>query len=109
MSSDIEILHIERIVLDELPARRDLVAHEEREQRVGLRGIRFEFRGQQNHAGTTMMARRQDASTALYEFAYRVNQEFPKVAGERSVWTMGRVKVHPNATRWLTSWALIGI
>lgn len=65
---------------------------------VGLRGIRFEFRGQQNHAGTTMMARRQDASTALYELANRINQEFPKVAGERSVWTMGRLKVHPNAT-----------
>ncbi len=64
---------------------------------VGLRGIRFTFRGQQNHAGTTMMARRRDASTALYELAYRINQEFPKVAGERSVWTMGRMKLEPNA------------
>jgi len=65
---------------------------------VGLRGIRFVFRGQQNHAGTTMMARRRDASTALYELAYRINQEFPKAAAERSVWTMGRVRVEPNAT-----------
>ena len=65
---------------------------------VGLRGIRFVFRGQQNHAGTTMMARRRDASTALYELAFRINQEFPKVAGQRSVWTMGRVRVEPNAT-----------
>jgi N-carbamoyl-L-amino-acid hydrolase len=65
---------------------------------VGLRGIRFEFRGQQNHAGTTMMARRRDASTALYELAHRINTEFPKVAGERTVWTMGRLKVEPNAT-----------
>ena len=65
---------------------------------VGLRGIRLEFRGQQNHAGTTMMARRRDASSALYELAHRINQEFPKVAGERSVWTMGRLKVEPNAT-----------
>ena len=65
---------------------------------VGMRGIRFVFRGQQNHAGTTMMARRRDASTALYELAYRINQEFPKVAAERSVWTMGRVRVEPNAT-----------
>jgi len=65
---------------------------------VGLRGIRFVFRGQQNHAGTTMMARRRDASTALYELAYRINQGFPKVAGQRSVWTMGRVRVEPNAT-----------
>lgn len=65
---------------------------------VGLRGIRFVFRGQQNHAGTTMMARRKDAATALYELAHRINQEFPKVAGERSVWTMGRLRVEPNAT-----------
>ena len=65
---------------------------------VGLRSIRFVFRGQQNHAGTTMMARRRDATTALYELAHRINLEFPKVAGERSVWTMGRLRVEPNAT-----------
>ena len=64
---------------------------------VGLRGIRFVLRGQQNHAGTTMMARRRDAAAALYELAYRINQEFPKVAGPRSVWTMGRVRIEPNA------------
>jgi N-carbamoyl-L-amino-acid hydrolase len=65
---------------------------------VGMRGIRFVFRGRQNHAGTTMMARRRDAAMALYELAHRINLEFPKVAGERSVWTMGRVRVEPNAT-----------
>jgi N-carbamoyl-L-amino-acid hydrolase len=65
---------------------------------VGVRGIRFVFRGQQNHAGTTMMARRRDAATALYELAHRINQEFPKAAEERSVWTMGRLRVEPNAT-----------
>ena len=65
---------------------------------VGLRAIRFVFRGQQNHAGTTMMARRRDAATALYELAHRINQEFPRVAGARSVWTMGRLRLEPNAT-----------
>lgn len=65
---------------------------------VGLRGMRIVFRGQQNHAGTTMMARRRDAASALYELAHRINQEFPKAAGERSVWTMGRVRIEPNAT-----------
>ena len=65
---------------------------------VGLRSIRFVFRGQQNHAGTTMMDRRRDAASALYELAHRINQEFPKAAGERTVWTMGRLKVEPNAT-----------
>jgi N-carbamoyl-L-amino-acid hydrolase len=34
----------------------------------------------------------------LYELAHRINQEFPKVAAERTVWTMGRVRVEPNAT-----------
>ena len=65
---------------------------------VGLRSIRFVFRGQQNHAGTTMMARRRDATTALFELAHRINMEFPKVAAARSVWTMGRLRVEPNAT-----------
>ncbi len=65
---------------------------------VGTRSIRFVLRGQQNHAGTTMMARRRDASTALYELAHRINLECPKVAAERSVWTMGRLRVEPNAT-----------
>ena len=65
---------------------------------VGLRGIRFTFRGQQNHAGTTMMKTRRDASSALYELAHRINTEFPKAAAERTVWTMGRLRVEPNAT-----------
>ena len=65
---------------------------------VGLRGIRFVFRGQQNHAGTTMMARRRDAASVLYELAHRINEEFPKAAGARTVWTMGRLRVEPNAT-----------
>lgn len=64
---------------------------------VAIRGMRFRFRGEQNHAGTTTMRRRKDAVTALFEVAHRINQEFPKVAGERTVWTMGRVSVQPGA------------
>lgn len=64
---------------------------------VGIRAMRFNFYGEQNHAGTTTMARRKDAATALYELAHRVNQEFPSVAGERTVWTMGRAVVQPGA------------
>ena len=86
--------HIEQGPQLEVAARRiGVVTHI-----VGVRGIRFVFRGQQNHAGTTMMAIRRDAASALYELAHRINQEFPEVAGERSVWTMGRLKVEPNAT-----------
>jgi N-carbamoyl-L-amino-acid hydrolase len=65
---------------------------------VGLRSIRFVFRGQQNHAGTTMMAHRRDAAASLYELAHRISQEFARAAGERTVWTMGRVRIEPNAT-----------
>jgi len=65
---------------------------------VGLRNLKIVFRGQQNHAGTTMMARRRDAAAALFAFAAAVNREFPRAAAARSVWTMGRVQVLPNAT-----------
>src|SRR3546814_291719 len=43
------------------------------------------------------MKRRKDAATALFEVAHRINQEFPKLAGERTVWTIGRVSVQPGA------------
>ncbi|MBT4488348.1 MAG: hydantoinase/carbamoylase family amidase [Rhodospirillaceae bacterium] len=64
---------------------------------VGLGGMVFIFSGQQNHAGTTMMAGRKDAATALYALANAINEEFPKVAGDRSVWTMGRAVLTPGA------------
>jgi N-carbamoyl-L-amino-acid hydrolase len=64
---------------------------------VGLGGRRFTFLGQQNHAGTTMMSIRKDASAALYALGNAINEEFPKAAGERSVWTMGRVLIEPGA------------
>jgi len=72
---------------------------------VGVRGLKAIFRGQQNHAGTTMMSMRRDASTALYEFAYRINQRFAAEAAARSVWTMGRVKLIPNATSIIPGYA----
>lgn len=65
---------------------------------VGIRGLNIKITGQQNHAGTTTMARRADASTALVEFAYKIHQEFPKLANEATVWTMGKMDVHPGAT-----------
>lgn len=64
---------------------------------VGLRGMVFSFTGKQNHAGTTMMSSRKDASTALYALAHSINEEFPKIAGPRSVWTMGRAIINPGA------------
>ncbi len=65
---------------------------------VGIRGMRIAFTGEQNHAGTTTMARRKDAATAMFEMAHRINQEFPSVANERTVWTMGNAVIEPGAT-----------
>lgn len=65
---------------------------------VGSRNYTVRFKGQQNHAGTTPMPLRKDAGMALIEFAYTVNQEFQKIAGPRTVWTVGRVAFHPGAS-----------
>jgi N-carbamoyl-L-amino-acid hydrolase len=64
---------------------------------VGIRGCRIHFRGQQNHAGTTPMPRRQDAGVALIDFAYTLRPAFQAIAGPSTVWTIGRVAFHPGA------------
>ena len=64
---------------------------------VGARNFIVEFEGEQNHAGTTPMSRRHDAARAMVEFASSVYREFPGVAGERSVWTIGEMALEPNA------------
>ena len=65
---------------------------------VGIRGMTISFQGEQNHAGTTTMSRRRDAATALFEVAHRINEEFPKVADERTVWTIGHANIEPGAS-----------
>ena len=63
---------------------------------VGSRNFTVSFTGQQNHAGTTPMALRRDAGHALVELAHRVHETFPEHAGERSVWTIGRIALDPG-------------
>ena len=63
---------------------------------VGSRNFVITFKGQQNHAGTTPMALRRDAGHALVELAHRVYETFPEHAGERSVWTIGRLTLDPG-------------
>ena len=36
---DVEVAHVERVVLDELAARLDLIAHQRREHLIGLRVV----------------------------------------------------------------------
>ena len=64
---------------------------------VGIRGCVLHFQGQQNHAGTTPMARRQDAGVTLFEFATELRKRFMSLADERTVWTIGRVSLLPGA------------
>ena len=42
------------------------------------------------------MALRRDAGHALVELAHRVYETFPERAGERSVWTIGRIALDPG-------------
>ncbi len=64
---------------------------------VGIRTMLIRFTGIQNHAGTTPMPMRKDAGRALVEFVNRIHAEFPKIAGERTVWTAGRIELDPGA------------
>jgi N-carbamoyl-L-amino-acid hydrolase len=64
---------------------------------VGIRTFRLTFKGQQNHAGTTPMAYRKDAGTALMELVHVINREFPTLAGPRTVWTVGYVQFKPGS------------
>jgi beta-ureidopropionase / N-carbamoyl-L-amino-acid hydrolase len=53
--------------------------------------------GEQNHAGTTTMARRKDAGLALVRLMAEIDRHFPDIAGPRSVWTTGRITLDPGA------------
>jgi beta-ureidopropionase / N-carbamoyl-L-amino-acid hydrolase len=63
---------------------------------VGTWIFRIKATGVQNHAGSTRMAVRKDAGLALCRLAVAINDELPEVAGERSVWTTGRLQMFPG-------------
>src|SRR5271154_268036 len=64
---------------------------------VGIWNYRVTFTGQQNHAGTTQMARRKDAGVAMVRLATQIHDRFAALAGPRTVWTIGRMVLDPNA------------
>ncbi len=64
---------------------------------VGIRGCTVRFEGEQNHAGTTPMPRRRDAGVALFDYAVKIRERFTALAGERTVWTIGRATLDPGA------------
>ncbi|MDC0659066.1 hydantoinase/carbamoylase family amidase [Leisingera sp. SS27] len=65
---------------------------------VGIRDMRISFEGRQNHAGTTPMHLRRDAFQALSSFNAALNSRFADVVTPATVWTIGHVAVHPNAS-----------
>jgi beta-ureidopropionase / N-carbamoyl-L-amino-acid hydrolase len=64
---------------------------------VGIWNFRVSLIGEQNHAGTTRMVRRRDAGVAMVRLATRIHDRFPEIAGPRTVWTIGRMLIEPNA------------
>nr|WP_177177956.1 hydantoinase/carbamoylase family amidase [Citreimonas salinaria] len=65
---------------------------------VGIRDMVITFDGQQNHAGTTPMHLRRDAFQALSAFNATLNERFANVVTPATVWTIGHVALHPDAS-----------
>ncbi|WP_298841645.1 hydantoinase/carbamoylase family amidase [uncultured Roseobacter sp.] len=65
---------------------------------VGIRDMNITFSGRQNHAGTTPMHLRQDAFQAVSAFNTALNDQFRNVVTPQTVWTIGHVSLHPNAS-----------
>ena len=63
---------------------------------VAIWQYRFTVVGEQNHAGTTSMARRRDAGLELVRFLKMIDKRFPEICGPRSVWTTGRIDLEPG-------------
>ena len=64
---------------------------------AGIRTFKLTFRGEQNHAGSTPMEYRKDAAASMFAFAQRIEQEFSTLAGPRTTWTKGHVRVEPGS------------
>lgn len=87
-------IHIEQgPVLDSSGERIGVV-----ENIVGIRGERMRFTGEQNHAGTTPMHLRRDAFQGLVRFTDTLNARLAEVVTPATVWTIGHVALHPNAS-----------
>ncbi|MEH2471770.1 N-carbamoyl-L-amino-acid hydrolase [Nitrobacteraceae bacterium AZCC 2161] len=65
---------------------------------VAIQHWRMTFEGQQDHTGGTTMRERRDAGLSAVRFLSQVDDAFPRICGDRSVWTTGRIVLEPNAT-----------
>jgi len=64
---------------------------------VGIRDMRITLDGQQNHAGTTPMHLRRDAFQGVSRFNTLINERFRNVVTPQTVWTIGHLRLHPDA------------
>jgi N-carbamoyl-L-amino-acid hydrolase len=64
---------------------------------VAIWQFRILVEGQQDHAGGTTMAERRDAGLTAVRLLAAIDREFPRVCGERSTWTAGRIALDPGA------------
>ena len=76
---------------------------------VGIRAWRIIVTGQQDHTGGTTMAERRDAGLTAVRILAAIDQEFPRVAGPRSVWTAGKIVLEPNTVAIIPGRAEIGL
>ena len=65
---------------------------------VGLRQLQVTVCGQQNHAGTTPMAMRRDAFQGAVRIATMLNDRFRNLVTPQTVWTIGHMRLSPNAS-----------
>jgi len=65
---------------------------------VGIRDMKITLVGEQNHAGTTPMQGRRDAFQVLSRFNALIADRFANVVTPSTVWTIGHVTLHPNAS-----------
>lgn len=63
---------------------------------VAIWQYRITVTGAQNHAGTTTMAERRDAGKTLMRIWQCIEDRFPDLGAEHSVWTTGRVELFPG-------------
>ena len=63
---------------------------------VGIFLFEIRFTGVQNHAGTTPMPIRKDAGVALVRLATALHDRMAELAAERTVWTIGRIRLEPG-------------
>ncbi|GGJ43584.1 Zn-dependent hydrolase [Neoroseomonas lacus] len=64
---------------------------------VAIRQFRIMITGQQDHTGGTTMRERRDAGLTAVRLLGMIDQEFPRICADRSVWTTGRIALEPNA------------